>query len=394
MRSGLSFGRAHLLIAVLLAAPVAAAQPTADDDDSQRLIAEGDHQRQAHADDQALAQYLAAYARAASPAILLRIADVLHDMSRFADEANTYQRFLLEAGAADSAAHVKQTLAQLDAQLAVLTVRVFPRGSAVSLDGGPFVPVGGALVTRVRPGLHLVRIRGESTSELTINAFPGEAKDVVAPLPVTQAPPPAGSAPDRVYGWLVTGTAYATDDPNGRARTVHARDDGRPLDATLGPALEPARPAAPEPPRAETDDPTSGALASLRIDGQGRGFAAGLGVAIARGRFEAEVIALKSEQVGGYVGLRYRVLEAGPWRPYVGAGVPGFVFDHPELQANMTTTTSRQLAVGLRVAAGLEVRITHHLSVLADVGYEHFLFTDANFAADLFVPTVSVIGRL
>ena len=371
--------RAHILAAVLLTTRGASAQP-------------GVHQRQAHADDQALANFLAAYARAPGPAILLHIADVLHDMSRFADEANTDQRFLLEAANDDNAAHVKQALAQLDAQLTVLTVRVFPRGSVLSIDGGPFVAVGGALVTRVRPGLHLVRIRGESTSELTLNAFPGEAKDVVATLPVTQAQPPATSAPDRVYGWLVTGTQYTTDDPGGRVRVVHARDTGRAL-AAIEPPDEIVDHGEPPPPPRDDDDVASGAIGSLRIDAQGRGFAGGLGVAFARGRFEAEVLALKSEQLGGYVGLRYRLLMA-TWRPYLSAGVPGFVFDHQELQATMATTTSKQLAIGLRVAAGLEVRITHHLSVLGDIGFEHFLFTDDHFAADVLVPTVGVIGRL
>jgi hypothetical protein len=389
--------RAYILAVVLLATRSAAAQPTTGDDGSQALLAEGDRQRQAHADDQALANFLAAYARAPSPAILLRIADALHDMSRFADEANTDQRFLLDPAAAtdDNAAHVKQALAQLDAQLTVLTVRVFPRGSAISIDGGPFVTVGGALVTRVRPGLHLVRIRGASTSELTLNAFPGEAKDVVATLPVTQAPPPAASAPDRVFGWLITGTQYTTDDPAGRARTVHAREDGRPL-AAIEPRAEPRGEndgAEPAPPHVDDEDITSGAIGSLRIDGKGRGFAGGLGIAFARGRFEAEILALKSDQVGGYVGLRYRLL-AQTWRPYVSAGVPGFVFDHQELQANLSTQTSKQLAVGLRIAAGLEVRITHHLSVLGDIGYEHFVFTDDRFDADVLVPTVGVIGRL
>ncbi|HET9620436.1 MAG TPA: hypothetical protein VFP84_03640, partial [Kofleriaceae bacterium] len=232
---------------MLLATRVAAAEP-GPEPDSAGLVAEGERQHQAHADDQALANFLAAYARAPSPAILLRIADVLHDMSRFADVANTYQRFLLDpASAGDpSAPRVQQELAQLDAQLTVLTVRVFPRGSAISLDGGPFVPVGGALITRVRPGLHLVRIRAADPAaadpaphELTVNGSEGEAKDVVATLPGAPATPPppvahgAPAVPERAYGWLITGTQYATDDPTGRARTVRARDDGRPLAALV-----------------------------------------------------------------------------------------------------------------------------------------------------------------
>ena len=58
------------------------------------------------------------------------------------------------------------------------------------------------------------------------------------------------------------------------------------------------------------------------------------------------------------------------------------------------TTTSRRLAVGLRAAAGLELKINGHLSVQGDVGYEHFFFVDQHFEDNVFVPTLGVIGRL
>ncbi|HET9624635.1 MAG TPA: hypothetical protein VFP84_24880, partial [Kofleriaceae bacterium] len=164
--------------------------------------------------------------------------------------------------------------------------------------------------------------------------------------------------------------------------------------AALVPRDEPSERAEAEAaPRGDDDDITSGAIAAVRIDGKGRGAAGGLGVVFARGKLEAEVLVLRSDQTGGYVGVRYRFL-TGLWRPYASLGVPGFVFDHQELQADMTTTTSKQLALGLRLAAGLEVRVTHHLSVLADVGYEHFWFGDDRFDADLLVPSIGVIGRL
>jgi hypothetical protein len=60
----------------------------------------------------------------------------------------------------------------------------------------------------------------------------------------------------------------------------------------------------------------------------------------------------------------------------------------------MTTMTTKRLAIGVRAAAGLELMINGHLSVQGDVGYEHFFFVDDHFEADVFVPTLGLIGRL
>src|SRR5262249_43740282 len=136
---------------------------------------------------------------------------------------------------------------------------------------------------------------------------------------------------------------------------------------------------------------SSGAIGVLRIDGKGRGFAAGIGLAFSRRHLEGELMFLRSELSGGYIGLRYRLL-TGWVRPYLGAGVPAFVFDQPDATGTMTTT---KLAIGLRGAAGVELRINGHLSVQGDVGYEHFFVDDdSGFEANELVPTLGVIGRL
>jgi hypothetical protein len=70
------------------------------------------------------------------------------------------------------------------------------------------------------------------------------------------------------------------------------------------------------------------------------------------------------------------------------------VFDHDEIGADDMTTTTKRLAVGVRGAGGLEIKINGHLSVQGDVGYEHFFFVDDRHEADVFVPTLGVIGRL
>jgi len=401
---------------------------------AQALMTEGVRQLNARAFDQALANFLEAYARFPSPKILLNIASTLRDMGRLADAANTYQRYLTDpATGAERIAEVKELLLKLDEQLTILTVRVFPRGSDISIDGGPFVPVGSSLVTRVRTGLHLVRIRKDNQSgELTVNGFEGENKEIApmlqlvvpldAPAPATTPPttstpasapgtaaapaatatrppalaavrPEAAHAPaERVEGWLITGTQYGAADAASRGRTVHGDGDGRELSAIV-PRYDPSDRS--DEIAASSDDDTidSGALGVVRIDGKGRGFAGGVGLAISRGQLETELMLLKSAEVGGYIGFRYRLL-TGVVRPYGAVGVPGFVYNHDELQPDMTTMTSRRLAVGLRAAAGLEVKINGHLSVQGDLGWEHFFFIDDRYEADVFVPTVGVIGRL
>jgi hypothetical protein len=402
---------------------------------AQALMTEGVKQLQARAYDQALANFLEAYAKFPSPKILLNIASTLRDMGRLADAANTYQRYLSDpATGAERIAEVKELLLGLDEQLTILTVRVAPHGSDISIDGGPFIPVGSSLVTRVRTGLHLVRIRkNDQGNELTINGFDGENKEVtlalaavampdpaqlpaapVAPAPATPAPPvtPAAPAvpvvvdtrppelksdaheivPDRTEGWLITGTQYGASDATSRERTVRDPNDGHPVtpivphddvfdrvEATI---------AAPD-----EDTIDSGVLGVMRIDGKGRGFAGGAGLAISRGNFEFDIMMLKSDEIGGYLGLRYRLL-TGFFRPYGAIGAPGFVFDHEELEPGGMTTTTKRLAVGARVAAGIELMINGHLSVQGDVGYEHFFFIDDHFEADVFVPTLGLIGRL
>jgi opacity protein-like surface antigen len=179
------------------------------------------------------------------------------------------------------------------------------------------------------------------------------------------------------------------------------------LAAPTAAAQAPSPPSTPEPPPAQRkddrqlaapgdaeDEPIGlGVLGVMRIDGKGRGFAGGAGLAISRGELELELMLLKSDALGGYLGLRYR-LQAGWVRPYAAVGVPGFVFDHDELAPDGSAMTTRRLAVGVRAAAGIEIMINGHLSVQGDLGYEHFFFIDDRYEADVFVPTLGVIGRL
>jgi hypothetical protein len=396
------------------------------DDDKNRplaaaLMTEGVRQLQAQAYEQALANFLDAYAKFPSPKILLNIGSTLRDMGRIADAANTYQRYLSDpATGPERMSEVKELLQKLDQELTVLTVRVQPRGSEVSIDAGPFLVIGGTLQTRVRPGIHLVRARkADVTVELTINGFDGESKDITAtipdkpavpnpppnpanpppnpanppPVPTAPTPPkPAAPPPENQDGWLIVGRQYATENATSGERHV--------LAGYGGPVMQPIVPAY------EVDDeglvtvPTtperrisSGVVGVLRIDGKGRGIAGGLGIAFAPlDSVELELAGLKAEDWGIYAGMRVRFL-TGWVRPYVGGGVPLFFYTDE-------ATMSSAIALGLRGAGGVELKVNGHISVQGDVGVEHFFnVKDAIVHGKrpdetVLVPTVGVIGRL
>lgn len=371
---------------------------------AQALMIEGVKQLNARAFDQALANFLEAYNKFPSPKILLNIGSTLRDMGRLADAANTYQRYLLDpATGSERVAEVKELLIKLDAELTILTVRVLPNGSDISIDGGPFIPVGSTLLTRVRPGIHLVRIRkGELGNEVTVNGFEGENKEVSAvinvPAPstaVTTEPPKVPATvvtpPERVDGWLITGRQYGADDASTRERKVLTGYGGPQLSAHV-PSFEANDLGEVIVPTASESSISSGVIGVVRIDGEGRGFAGGLGLAISHNRLEGELMVLKSDSTGGYLGLRVRIL-TGWFRPYLAVGVPGFAYDEIDPDTMETTT---KLAIGLRGAAGIELRINGHFSVQGDIGYEHFFVdeTTSGIDANILVPTLGVIGRL
>ena len=368
---------------------------------AQALMIEGVKQLQAKSYDQALANFLEAYAKFPNPKILLNVASTLRDMGRIADAANTYQRYLLDpATGAERVAEVKELLLELDRQLTILTVRVFPRGSEISIDGGPFIPVGATLQTRVRPGIHLVRIRkGNDANEVTVNGFEGENKEVAAalvmevPEPVAEpkqaTPPPEAAAepPEQVQAWLATGTQYASDGTS-RARRPRVGFGGAEISPVV-PAFEVAEDNTVVIQKSDRFGISSGVLGVARIDGEGRGIAGGIGLAVSLGRFEGDLMYLRSNLHGGYVGARYRFL-VGLVRPYAAVGMPLFLYDTMD-----SGEAETRVALGLRVAGGVELKINSHFSVHGDVGYERFFAVDDElFFTNYFVPTVGVIGRL
>jgi hypothetical protein len=367
---------------------------------AQSLMTDGVKRLQVQAYDQALADFLEAYNRLPSPKILLDVAATLRDMGRLADAANTYQRYLTDpATGSERVAEVKRILLSLDEQLTILTVRVQPHGSELSIDAGPFVPVGSSLQTRVRPGPHAIRIRkGAAVSELDINSFEGETKDVTAtvqdeppiatPTPTpTPTPVKAEPAPEHVDGWLIQGRTYGTDDGNGRSR--HVKANFTTDVATYVPEETAALAAAIYIP---PEHIAPGALAQIRIDGNHfKGFAGALGIVYpVTEAFHVEIEGMKSDVWGAYLGARYLFM-TGFLRPYAGAGLPLFFF---------TDDSNRnQVGVGARAAGGLELVINGHFSIEGELGIEHYfnvagvIYKGQMFDETSFAPTLGGIVR-
>ena len=351
------------------------------------------HAQPATGDEQTLANLLDTYAKHASPKILLELAQTLRDTGRIADAANSYQRYL---AAMPQAHEIEELLHQLDAELAVLTVEVAPHDCELSIDAGPYVAVGTTLLVHVRPGPHLIRIRKrDAVAELAVEAFAGEVKQLVATLHDAPDTAPSHPAPQKVFAWLVDGTRYSTPNAGGAERHVHAGFTGVEV-AAFEPRADPVDQPRPIDELAiitpEPDHTASGIEALLRIDGKGRGFAGGLGLAYAvSDSIELELAGLRSAVWGAYAGARYRFL-AGWVRPYAAAGLPMFFFTDG---ANHATA-----AFGARIAVGLELVLDDHFSLEGDLGVEHFFnISDTQYMGQqldetIFVPTLGLIGRI
>jgi len=136
-----------------------------------------------------------------------------------------------------------------------------------------------------------------------------------------------------------------------------------------------------------TEEPTKieGSL-QARIDGKLRGAAIAIGAAYdPTPDLQAELALMFSKDLNGiiagaYVGARYHFLD-GRARPLIGAGLPVF-------------WSGGAARVGVRVGAGAEILSNPHLSVLSDLGIEHFFNPQSPYEATVFVPIVGVHGRM
>jgi hypothetical protein len=419
LRSRSSCSAAALAAIVLAAASGAARADTPTDpatspDDpakkeAQALVTDGVTLLNAKQYDKALDKFLTAYDRFPSPKILLNIGSTLRDMGKLADAANTYERYLEDPSSGhERVEEVKSLLDDLDHRVGLLVVEVTPPGSDVSIDGGPWTTIGASLTTRVDTGAHVVKARkaGLEDGEASITAFEGKRTDVGIALKLkvaaeistdtaalgahrvgtgTGGAKPAG---DNTNGWLITGPAaqggrlHAHQGHSGTGAVegdVHVATVGPTLEhdddhAAIGATTEPTEPARIE------------ATLQARIDGKLRGAAFALGGDYdVTPEVQLEAAMMFSKDLtgmifGAYGGVRYRFLD-GRLRPVVGGGVPVF-------------WSGGSARIGVRGGAGAEYFVNDHLSVIADLGIEHFFNPQSPYEATVFVPILGVHGRM
>jgi tetratricopeptide (TPR) repeat protein len=386
---------------------------------AQTLVTEGAGLLESKQYQLALDRFIAAYELFPSPKLLLNMASTLREMGRLADAADMYQAFIEAPDTnPEFVGEAKAILNSLDEQLYLLMVRITPRGSDVSLDGGPWISVGDKrLMVRLTPGIHMVRSRkpGFALEELTINAFEGEKNDLEMKLE-----PPAVPDPSAPVNPIIADTGLGDDqrdpvDPSaGKAIDAGGSSkDGQSVIPILSTGARAERGGVNYvstavlrdrndeivevlAPRPDAPDSELGVTAQLRIDGAGGGAAAAFGISFSPGTFlrlELDLTGMISKPVppsgiemeakriyGVFLGARYRIL-TGRIRPVVGVGVPMFFSDGKP-------------RIGGRASGGLELVINGHLAIVGELGYEHFFNSQEGYKANVFVPLVQVTGRL
>ena len=287
----------------------------------------------------ALAAFKQAYARYPSSKILLNLGTTLKALGRNADAANTYQRYL-DAPDTDPTRRpeIEDLLVELDKGLARLGLHITPADAEMQLNLGEWTSSRRPVV-RVGPGTFQIKVRrkGYAPAERRGDAPVGIVTEVSINL---IAEPEEESQEVEVVGGV-------------KAKPLHGERWRSRFGASAGALVDPIN---------------GGAAATV-----------GALVTIVE-RVEINAAALLGPSYGAYIGGTGYILLDTRWRPLVAAGVPLFFSDGTR--------------VSLRVAAGVELIASPHLSVIADVGVERQLNPEADIDAWTLVPSIGVHGRL
>ena len=324
---------------VALAQPSA---PVADRVDAKSLMQSGLKLYAAQDYLGALAVFRTAYTRFPSAKILINIGTTLIKLDRKADAANTYQRYLDSPDTDPAkASEVKKALAELDKAVGTLELAVTPGDAEISLDGDEWTAAGATSRLRVPPGAETARVRraayepGERQLRIAAGEIVRVGFDLVA-IPTPTAAPAASESAD-------TGVraVAAVEAPPSRLGLI--------------------------------------ALAHVDVSNQGGAGVIGASYAVTR-QLTAQAAVLLGPSAGGYVGATFAVLDR-PLTPIVSVGAPIFGSDGAR--------------VALRGAAGLELALNRHISLIGELGVEHMLNAEADVMhRTLLVPAFGAVGRL
>ncbi|MBA3457870.1 MAG: hypothetical protein H0T42_32610 [Deltaproteobacteria bacterium] len=292
----------------------------------------------------ALAVFKDAYSRFQSAKILLNIATTLTLLDRKADAANAYQRYL-ESADSDPAkkADVLVVLADLDRLLGRLEITVTPADAEVQINDGEWTKAANVTLFRIPQGAFTVRARKDKFQSEAKSASIIIGEKAAIRIDMTALP----DAPTVVTGPIGDGNGaigVLGDTPG---------DGSRPRLSGI-------------------------ALVHLDIPRGGAAVRVGVGFDVTT-QLALQAAALIGPTSGGYAGATFTFL-AGSLRPYAAVGLPLFFSEGPRL--------------AVRGGGGLEIVITPHVSLMAEVGIEVLLNPEDDILKAVLIPAIGATGRL
>ena len=292
----------------------------------------------------ALAVFKDAYSRFKSAKILLNIATTLTLLDRKADAANAYQRYL-DSSDSDpmKKADVLGVLADLDRVLGRLEISVTPTDAEVQINEGEWVPAASVPLFRIPQGAFTVRARKDKfqSEAKSANIIIGEKAAIRIDMTAIPEAPRVGEGP--------------VGDGNGEIGVIGA------------PPVEGPR--------------TRFALIALaHLDIPRGGAAVRVGLAIdVTSQLAIQAAALIGPTTGAYAGATFTFLP-GTLRPFGAVGMPLFFSDGPRY--------------GVRAGGGLEIVVTEHVSLIAELAIEILLNPEDDILKAVMIPAVGATGRL
>jgi len=354
-------------VAVSLAIPgtAAVAQPKADKADKAKdskvdaksLMASGLKLLDARDYLGALAVFRDAYARFASPKILLNIGTTLKLLERNAEAANTYQRYLDDKDADKKRVpEVQKILAGIDKTVGTVELVANPPDLEVQYGDDDWMRADDVKIWRVPPGKTSIKARKEGFKPDTkiVQVAAGEQASIS--LTLAELPKVVASLPIETTTTAIQRPAPVPEGPRSRIGALV----GTHVDALHGGG-------------AALIGATADVIDHLEVQ---------LAVMLGPGIVAKSDNDLDRPKLGGFAGISYSILQFldGKLAPLVAVGLPVFV--------------SNGARYSLRAAAGVEYTLNRHLALILELGGERTLNPENDIRRNLFVPSLTAVGRL
>jgi hypothetical protein len=326
----------------------------------------------------ALDMFKGAYARWPNPKILLNMGTALRALGRYAEAADTYEKYLADSSAdPKKRPEVQKLLDDMSSKVGKIHIEVNEPGARVLVDGKVVGQSPQTVTMRVDAGTHAVvaEKEGFALAAATISVGAGEERVVQLRLVQPNGKPGGGDTPigDGVGDMTDDkGDVVARTDVDGDDTVVDDDDQG-----TGGPTLVGHA----EPMRSKLAAVVRGDMDVAHMPG-GAGL---VGASYAIGRIEPTAGLMRAgENMGLYLGANY-YFSAGKFRPFGAVGLP------------MVFADGAKIAV--HFGAGAEYDIMPRVGLFLIVGAQYFTnaaedINGAPVAKFLFTPSAGLHVRL